>query len=120
MVLNELEDLIEKARSLKINADKSNKELKAIKEELRIFMIDSGIKEYQGVEIRRSFSFDVGALKMDYPKLYSKYVIEEEKTITKTTIDIKFPKKNKDKLREEHREAFIDCNVENTPQVRGL
>lgn len=115
---NELEDLIDRCRDAKAETSAMSKTLKVLKEKLRVFMIDSGIKEYNGVEIRRSFSFDIGVFKIVYPELSKQYVKEETKTIT-STYDV-FTKKNKEKLREDHPDIYNDCNVENTAQVRGL
>ena len=115
---SELSLLIAESRGVKARADANNKELKKLKEKLRVFMIDSGIKKYEGVEIRRTFSFDVGALRLDYPELAKLYVKEETKTVT-STYDV-FTKKDKERLREDHPDVYSECNIENTAQVRGL
>ncbi len=118
MVFDELKYLIAECRSVKAIADTSNKDFRKLKEKLRVFMIDSAIKEYNGVEIRRTFSFDVGALRLDYPELAKQYVKEETKTVT-STYDV-FTKKDKARLKEDHPEAYSECNIEGTAQVRGL
>ena len=115
---SELSLLIAESRGVKARADANNKELKKLKEKLRVFMIDSGIKECDGVKIRRTFSFDVGALRLDYPELAKLYVKEETKTVT-STYDV-FDKKDKERLREDHPDVYRECNIENTAQVRGL
>jgi hypothetical protein len=115
---DELNVLIEKCRNAKKKADKINDEFAVLKEDLRTFMIDSGIKEHAGVQIVRGFSFDLGLFKMDHPKIYKLFVEEHVETVTKTKT--KFSAKNKEKLRNEHTEIYRDIVVENTPQVRGL
>ena len=116
MVLNELDDLINKCREAKAKANDMNVSFNLLKEKLRVFMIDSGIKNYNGVEIRRNFSFDIGMFKMYYPKLAEIFVDVEIITKNKNVIS----KKNKEIIQKEHLSAFRECNVENTPQVRGL
>lgn len=118
--LNELEDMINMIRELKKTNRLSTLNLKIAKEELRTYMIDSGIKEYDGVEIRRTFSWDMGIFRKDYPELYKEYVVEEVKTVTQTITDVKFPKKMKDKFKEEQTDAYREIIVENTAQIRGL
>ena len=113
---NELELLIAKGRGVKTRADASNKELRELKEKIRVFMIDSGIKECDGVEIRRGFSFDIGMFKLEFPDLAKIYVKEVSTTTTKDVLS----KKDKNIIKEKHVKAYNECIIENTPQVRGL
>lgn len=113
---NELEDLIVECRKAKVRADHHNEQLRDLKQKLRVFMIDSGIKECNGVEIRRGFSFDIGMFKLEFPELAKIYVKEVTTTTTKDVL----AKKDQVIIKAKHPKAYNECIAENTPQVRGL
>ncbi len=75
----ELKELIKQIRQQKTIADASDDVLQDLKEKLRVFMIDSGIKEYDGVEIRRAVSFDLELLRLEHPDLFEKYCTRIER-----------------------------------------
>lgn len=110
---NELKELIEKCRVLKKEVGVKGKELAKLKEDLRTFMIDSGLKEYDGIEIRRSFSFDIGWLKVTYPKLAQQFVKEESITTIRDVVD-------KKGLQKHAPEEYKECLAEGTARLYGL
>jgi hypothetical protein len=120
----ELKKLITKARTLKSLVSKNTDILKKVKEELRIFMVDSGIKEFDGVVIRRSFSkFDLELLRLENPKVFEKYCIREEHIIpAHTEYENTITKKNLDKLKETYPTIWNDPDYreELTARVYGL
>jgi len=113
---DELQVLIEKCRLAKRKSDGASENLKILKEDLRIFMIDSGIEKHAGVEIRRTFSFSIPLLQSKFPDMAKRYV----EIITTTSTTEKLSAKNKKLIKEEHPEVYREIIAENTPQVRGL
>ena len=114
---NELKKLIDEARDIK----KISTRLAPIKEKIRIFLIDSGIKECEGVEIRRSFSsLDLELLRLEKPELFERYCQREEHTIT--TFNNTITKNNLEKIQEEHPEIWNDTDYrrELTARLYGL
>jgi len=109
----ELEELIQKCRVLKKEVKVKDTELKKLKEELRTFLIDSGIKEFDGVEIRRSFSFDAGWFKITYPNLADKFIKEETITTVRDVVD-------KKGIQKHCPEEYRDCLAEGTARLYGL
>ena len=98
-----------------------NKTLKYLKDQLRTFMIDSGIKEYDGVEIRRAFSsFDIELLRLEKSELFERYCTREERKII--TMENSISKKMLKLLREEHPELWNDSDYrkEGTARLYGL
>ena len=115
-MVDELSVLIQKARMANEKYKLVGKELKAIKEDLRIFMIDSGIKKHAGVEIRRGFSFDREAMRLEHPKIAEAYFVIEEII----TVNHNLTKKNQEKIREQHPDIYRKYISEKTPAVYGL
>ena len=111
--MTELKELINKCRALKVVVGVKSAELKGLKEELRTFMIDSGIKDFDGVELRRAFSFDHGWFKMEYPELAKKFIRQETVTTTRDVVDKKGIEKNAP-------EAYRACLAEGTARLYGL
>ena len=111
--MNKIKELIQECRELKKELGIKNQELTKMKKSIRLFMIDSGIPEVDGVTTRRSFSFDVGMFKMKYPKMAEKYTREETITTIKGIID-------KDGIRKYHPEEYKKCVVEGTVKLYGL
>lgn len=116
---NELIGLIAEVRARKAVAVKTAGNLKESKEQLRIFMVDSGIKEYDGVEIRRSISFDLELLRLEHSDLFEKYCEREEKTVFKNSWK---NKKMKGLFMRDNIEISRDPDYrsEKTPAVYGL
>lgn len=117
----ELKELISMCRTLKGEVGTKTKNLNNLKSELRTFLIDSGIKKCEGVEIRRSFSsFDIELLRLERFELFERYCTrEEQKTITfKNSIS----KKMLTLLRDEHPELWNDQDYrkEGTARLYGL
>lgn len=108
-----LHELIKKCRELKAEVGIKNIKLDELKEKLREIMIDSGLIEYDGIEIRRSFSLDIGWLKMKHPELAKKFVKEETITTIKDVIDKKALKKHAP-------EIYKECLAEGTARLYGL
>lgn len=119
-----LKMLIFKAREMKEKATVINGDLKKIKEELRTFLIDSGIKKYEGVELRRSFSkFDLELLRLEHSVLFELFCEREKITIpAKITFNNTISKKNLEKLRDKHPELWndVDYRKEGTARLYGL
>ena len=111
-----LKVLINRAKLIKKESNSINKELKEIKERVRIFMIDSGIDKYDKVEIRRVFSFNVEFFRLKEPELFEMYASREEVTYFKNTMT----KANKDKLKKQRPEIYKEYIEEKTAQLRGL
>jgi len=111
--MSEITDLIEQCRVLKKEINKKNKKLNTLKEDIREFMIDSGIKEIEGVEIRRSFTFDQPLFLHEQKEIAADFKTEE----TITTINIKFDKKGLEKT---HPELYRKYLIENTPRLYGI
>lgn len=86
---------------------------RVLKEELRTFLIDSGIKEFDGVEIRRAFSFDAGWFKIKHPGLADKFLKEETIITIRDIVDKKGLKKHAP-------EIYQDCLAEGTARLYGL
>lgn len=121
MTENELKTMIKECRDLKAEVGTKNKILKKLKSELRIFMIDSGIKNCDGVEIRRSFSsLDLELLRLEEPDIFGKYCKYEEHTII--TFDSTITKKNLEKIRLNHPNIWNDPDYrkEMTARLYGL
>lgn len=80
---DELKGMIKAVREKKKRAGFVSRQLNNMKEALRVFMIDEGIQEYDGVSIRRSFSsFDLELFRLEHPDEFAKYCkYEEIKTI---------------------------------------
>ena len=117
----ELKDLIIRCRSMKKEVGRQTSILKEMKEELRTFLIDSGIKKYDGVEIRRSFSsFDIELLRLEKPNLFERYCTREERKII--TMENLISKKMIKLLKEEHPELWNDTDYrkEGTARLYGL
>lgn len=118
---DELKTMIEECRALKAEVGTKNKTLKKMKEDLRVFMIDSGIKTFAGVEIRRSFSsLDLELLRLEEPDIFGKYCKYEERTIV--TFDSTITKKNLEKIKEKHPTIWNDPDYrkEMTARLYGL
>jgi len=111
--MTELKELISKCRALKAEVGIKNSELKELKEELRVFMIDSGLNKFDGVEIRRAFSFDNGWLKLKYPDLAVKFIKEETITTIRDVVD-------KKGLQKHAPEEYKACLAEGTARLYGL
>jgi len=109
----ELKELVSQCRALKVIVEIKNDELKGLKEELRTFMIDSGIKEFDGVEIRRAFSFDAGWFKITYPNIAEKFIKEETIKTVRDVVDKKGIKKH-------YPEEYQVCLAEGTARLYGL
>lgn len=112
-MMSELRELISECRELKKEVAQKSSNLNKLKEKIREFMIDSGVKEIDGVEIRRSFSFDQGLFKMKYPDLAEKFIREETITSVRDVVDKKGLKKHAS-------EEYRSCEVENTARLYGL
>ena len=103
MIMSELLDLIKQGRNLKEEISEKNSLLKKTKEKIREIMIDSGLKEFEGVQIRRVFSsFDLELLRLEHPKVFERFATREEHTIT--TFENKITKKNLQILQKEYPE----------------
>lgn len=115
----ELIGLIAEVRARKAVSVKTAWNLKESKEQLRIFMVDSGIKEYDGVEIRRSIVFDLELLRLEHSDLFEKYCEREEKTVFKNSWR---NKKMKDLFMRDNPTLSRDADYrsEKTPAVYGL
>lgn len=117
----ELKNLIEKCRVVKEMVNSKNSELKELKEQIRVFMIDSGIDKCEGVEVRRSFSsFDLELLRLENPELFERYATREKQVIT--TFDNKITKEKLKLLQKEHPELWNDPDYrkELTARLYGL
>ena len=113
---NELKNLIEMARELKKQVGQKNEELKLIKEELRTFLIDSGIKEYDGVEVRRVIFFDAELFRLENPEI-GDALYKKTETVT---VDWKLSKKNKEIIKEKYTDKYKSCLEERTARLYGL
>lgn len=80
-----LKSLIATVRAVKAESNARKEAFEEVKDQLRIFMIDSNIKEYDGVEIRRQLSFDLELLRIEHLDIFEKYCDQEEKTVFKNT-----------------------------------
>jgi len=95
-----------------------NAQINNLKEEIRGIMIENDAKIFENKEIdltikcTRSFSFDFGMFKLDYPELTKQYFKEE--TITTTIVKDVYDKK---KIKKEHSVEYKSCEVENTPRL---
>ena len=119
--MTELKELIAKCRTLKAEVGIKNSELKRLKEELRVFMIDSGLNKFDGVEIRRSFStFDLELLRLERADLFERYAKREEHTII--TFENSITKEKLKLLQKEHPDLWNDPDYrkERTPGLYGL
>ena len=117
----ELKDLINRCRSMKAEVGRQTSILKEMKEELRTFLIDSGVSKYDGVELRRSFSsFDIELLRLEKAELFERYCTREERKII--TMENSISKKMLKLLREEHPELWNDTDYrkEGTARLYGL
>lgn len=113
---DKIKSMIEVIREIKEKANFYSNQLRSLKKDLRIFMIDSGIDEYDDIEIRRAFSFDVELFRLEQPKLFEVYAVREEVTSFRN----KMTKANKDKLQKDHPEIYKEYIEEKTAQLRGL
>ena len=106
--------LRDKMKLVKHESDQVNK----LKEEIKGIMIENDLKNfYDGennltLKCSRSFSFDFGAFRMDYPILTKQYFTEE--TITTTVVRDVYDKK---KIKKECPVEYQACEVENTPRL---
>ena len=114
--MKEAEDLIFIARELKKEVKIKSGALNKIKEELRIFLVDSGIKKYNGVEIRRVISFDAELFRLENPKV-GEALYKKTETIT---VDWKLSKKNKDIIKTKYPDKYKSCLEEQTARLYGL
>lgn len=117
----DLKELIDKCRELKQTVGIKSQELSALKDELRVFMMDSGISEYDGVKIKRSFTaFDLELLRLEKPELFERYATREEHTIV--TFENVISKEKLKLLQKEHPELWNDSDYrkERTASVYGL
>jgi len=95
-----------------------NEQIKNLKEEIRGIMIENNAPNFENkelgltIKIVRSFSFDFGLFKMDYPELTKIYFKEE--TITTTAIKDVYDKK---KIKAGNPKEYKECEVENTPRL---
>ncbi len=112
--MSKIDELVMKIKSLKSSIEEDTTNLGILKEELRMFMVDEGLHDLKGegyeVEIRRSFSFDVGHLGLSYPMLYSLYVKVETITKEKAVLD-------KKGLKNANLDAYNQIKVENTARL---
>ena len=118
---DQLKEMIKQVRQQKAVTDANTEGLKDLKDKLRVFMVDSGIKNYDGLEIRRSFSsFDIELLRLEKPKLFEKYCTREELKIV--TFENSIDKKMLKLLSEEHPELWTDPDYreEKTARLYGL
>ena len=111
--MNEIQKLIQECRDLKKEVGIKNKELTELKKTIRIYMIDSGVPEVDGVTTRRSFSFDIGKFKKEYPETLKKFTKTETITTTNEIIDTKG-------IKEYYPEQYKKCLKEGTVKLYGL
>lgn len=119
--MNKIQELIQECRDLKKEVGIKNKELTKLKKTIRIYMIDSGIEEFDGVKIRRGFSaFDLELLRLEKSNLFERYATREEHTIV--TFENKITKEKLKLLQKEHPELWNDPDYrkERTPSLYGL
>jgi len=119
--MNIIKELIQECRELKKELGIKNKELTRMKNAIRLFMIDSGIPEIDGVKIRRGFSaFDLELLRLEKHDLFERYAIREEHTIV--TFENVITKEKLKLLQKEHPELWNDQDYrkEKTPGLYGL
>jgi len=106
--------LREKMKLVKHESDQVNK----LKEEIRGIMIEAELKNFYNQEnnltlkISRSFSFDFGMFKLEYPDLTKIYFKEE--TITTTVVKDVYDKK---KIKAGNPKEYKACEIENTPRL---
>ncbi len=113
---NELKVMIDECRRLKVEVGEKSKNLRKLKEELRIFLIDSGLKNYDGVEVRRAFSWDTELFRIENPKLADIYILREERMV----VDNILTSKNKKKIKENHPDIYRQYLEEGTARLYGL
>lgn len=118
----ELIKIINSARAHKKSISVETDILKKEKEWIRHFFVDSGITEkIEGVSVVRAFSsLDIELLRLEHPKLFERYCIREEHTIT--TFDNIISKEKLKLIQKEHPEIWKDKDYrkELTPRLKGL
>ncbi|HEC40836.1 hypothetical protein LCGC14_0938140 [marine sediment metagenome] len=118
---DELKGMIKAVREKKKRAGFVSRQLNNMKEALRVFMIDEGIQEYDGVSIRRNFSsFDLELFRIEHPVEFAKYCkYEEQKVIT---FNSTCSKENLEKIRIKFPNLWNDSNYrkEKTAGLYGL
>ena len=111
--MNEIQKLIQECRDLKKEVGIKNKELTELKKTIRLYMIDSGVPEVDGVTTRRSFSFDIGKFKKEYPETLKKFTKTETITTTNEIVDTKG-------IKVYYPEEYKKCIKEGTVKLYGL
>ena len=109
----ELVDMIKECIELTAEVDVKTALLKEKKDQLRTFMIDSGIMIYGGIEIRRVFKFQAEECRLEHKELALYW--EERKRI-----DHVLTAKSKKILMKEHPVIYKKYVEEKTAQIRGL
>ena len=109
----ELVNMIKECIELTAELDAKDIVLKEKKDQLRTFMIDSGIMNYGGIEIRRVFKFDAETLRLEHEEFANYFEVRER-------IDHVLNAKSKKIFMNEHPEIYKKYVSESTAQIRGL
>ena len=113
-------DLSEQISIMRYDIEKQTEKMDILKEEVRGILQELDINFIKNdkytVSISYPSSVDPGILKINYPKLYDRFIKVE--TIIKTSKTEKVIKGTKEILRSEYKNAAIDAIAEGTPRLR--
>lgn len=93
-----------------------NEQIKSLKKEVRAIMIENDLKEFENpdtglyMKCQRSFSFDIGAFKLDQPGFSASFITQETITTTKDILD-------KKRLKDRYPKEYAKYLLENTPRL---
>jgi len=115
----EIQKLIDSLRAAKKAKEDVDKSYKKLQDDVRTFLIDSGLKEFDGVEIQRVMSFDYELLHLEHPDLFERYIDRYEKMAYKDSW-------KSEKLKKEFQEKYPDIwndkdyRTEKTARLKGV
>ena len=111
-------DLCVRIEAFKATIEEQTEAMNNLKEEVRGIMIENDLLNisnelFEKIMVSIPLSFDVVALKMDYPEIAKKVVKEEVKTTYKDVVS----KEGKAYIKEHHPGVWKAINAEGTPRL---
>lgn len=116
---SELKELIKQVREQKAMTDANTEGLKHLKDKLRVFMVDSGVHEYDGVQCRRVLTFDMELLYLEHHDIFKQFCTRIEKHTHKNEWN---DKKAKERFMNLHPDIYKDKDYleEKTARLTGV